>query len=113
MKTVYRNSSKKHQEKLVEVEIATNLPGIVRVVQFPALPNMTLLRIGVRLSGKRHEKVPAALARWETDTRYHLCRETREISVPWAHLAHANPDVDLSHPLSFVRGEDETFTRAR
>jgi hypothetical protein len=73
---------------------------------------MTLLRIGVCLTVKRHEKLPAALAGCEMDTRSHLCRETRENSVPWAQLAHANPDADLSHPRSFVRGEDETFTRA-
>jgi hypothetical protein len=74
---------------------------------------MTFLRIGVRLTGKRHEKVPAALAGGETDIRSHLCRETREIYVPWDQLEHANPDADLSHTRSFVRGEDETFTRAR
>jgi hypothetical protein len=74
---------------------------------------MTLLRIGVHLTAKRNEKVPAALAGGETDTRSHLCRETREISVPWAQLEHANPDADLPHSRSFVRGKDETFTRAR
>jgi hypothetical protein len=71
------------------------------------------LRIGVRLTGKRHEKVPAALAGRETDIRSHLCRDTREISVPWDQLEHANPDAVLSHSPSFVQGEDETFTRAR
>jgi hypothetical protein len=74
---------------------------------------MTFLQIGVRLTGKRHEKVPAALAGREMDIRSHLCRETREIPVPWAQLEHATPEVDLSHSRSFVRGEDETFTRAR
>jgi hypothetical protein len=82
-------------------------------VQFPANPKMTLLRIGVRITVKRHGKVPAALAGGDTDTMYHLCRETREISVLWDHLAHANPDADLSHPHYFVRGEDKTFTRAK
>jgi hypothetical protein len=74
---------------------------------------MTLLRIGVRLTGKRNEKVPAALARGETGTRSHLCRETLENSVPWAQLEHTNPDADLSHSRTYILGEDETFTRAR
>jgi hypothetical protein len=43
----------------------------------------------------------------------HLCRETRWLSIPWAQLAHANPEMDLSRPRSFVRGEDETSTRAK
>jgi hypothetical protein len=67
---------------------------------------MTLLRIGVCLTVKRHEKAPAALAGGETDTRSHLFRETRETSVHWTQLAHANPDADLSHTRSFVQGED-------
>jgi hypothetical protein len=62
IKTVYRSSNKKYQEKLIEVEVATDLPGRIRIVQFPALPKITLLLIGVRLSEiKDSEKY---LPRW-------------------------------------------------
>jgi hypothetical protein len=37
-------------------EIATDSPGRIRIVQFPALPKMTLLRIGVRLSERKDMK---------------------------------------------------------
>jgi hypothetical protein len=63
---------------------------------------MMLLRIGVRLSAKKHEKVPATLAGGETDIRSHLCRERQENYVPWAQLEHANPDADFfTHVLLY------------
>jgi hypothetical protein len=43
----------------------------------------------------------------------HLCQETQEIYVPCDQVAHANPDVDLSHPRPCVRGEAETPTREK
>jgi hypothetical protein len=83
-------------------------------VQFPALlSNDAFTDQGTPLRQKDMEKVPAALAGRETDIRSHLCRETREIYVPCNQVAHANPDVELSHPRTCVRGEAETPTREK
>jgi hypothetical protein len=70
-------------------------------MQFPALPsNDAFTSRGTPLRQKDMEKS-------------HLCRETREIYVPCDQVAHANPDVDLSHPRPCARGEAETPTREK